>query len=62
MADGYEFFSERQLVTIFSAPNYCGLFDNDADILDVDSSLCCKFHRYKVIEEANSKVKRTKLK
>lgn len=22
--DGYEFFAKRQLVTIFSAPNYCG--------------------------------------
>lgn len=22
--DGYEFFGKRQLVTIFSAPNYCG--------------------------------------
>ena len=22
--DGYEFFAERQLVTLFSAPNYCG--------------------------------------
>jgi hypothetical protein len=22
--DGYEFFAQRQLVTIFSAPNYCG--------------------------------------
>ena len=22
--DGYEFFARRQLVTIFSAPNYCG--------------------------------------
>lgn len=22
--DGYEFFNKRQLVTIFSAPNYCG--------------------------------------
>ena len=26
--DGYEFFARRQLVTIFSAPNYCGEFDN----------------------------------
>jgi len=26
--DGYEFFSKRQLVTLFSAPNYCGEFDN----------------------------------
>ena len=26
--DGYEFFASRKLVTIFSAPNYCGEFNN----------------------------------
>lgn len=26
--DGYEFQAARQLVTLFSAPNYCGEFDN----------------------------------
>ncbi|CAH2256082.1 serine threonine- phosphatase PP1-beta catalytic subunit-like [Pelobates cultripes] len=29
--DGYEFFAKRQLVTLFSAPNYCGEFDNAGD-------------------------------
>jgi serine/threonine-protein phosphatase PP1 catalytic subunit len=33
---GYEFFAGRNLVTIFSAPNYCGEFDNDAAIMDVN--------------------------
>ena len=33
---GYEFFADRKLVTIFSAPNYCGEFDNDAAIMDID--------------------------
>jgi serine/threonine-protein phosphatase PP1 catalytic subunit len=30
--DGYEFFAKRKLVTIFSAPNYCGEFDNAGSI------------------------------
>lgn len=28
--DGYEFFCKRKLITLFSAPNYCGYFDNAA--------------------------------
>ncbi|CAH8667905.1 unnamed protein product [Heterobilharzia americana] len=30
--DGYEFYANRLLVTIFSAPNYCGEFDNAAAV------------------------------
>ncbi|RZR82065.1 hypothetical protein BHM03_00008408 [Ensete ventricosum] len=41
--DGYEFFGERKLVTIFSAPNYCGEFDNAGALLSIDESLCCSF-------------------
>jgi serine/threonine-protein phosphatase PP1 catalytic subunit len=41
--DGYEFFAKRQLVTIFSAPNYCGEFDNAGAIMSVDKSLMCSF-------------------
>jgi len=41
--DGYEFFCGRQLVTIFSAPNYCGEFDNAAAILTIDENLVCSF-------------------
>mmetsp|Transcript_44790 Transcript_44790/g.127912 ORF Transcript_44790/g.127912 Transcript_44790/m.127912 type:complete len:310 (-) Transcript_44790:215-1144(-) len=41
--DGYEFFAERSLVTIFSAPNYCGEFDNAAAMLSIDESLVCSF-------------------
>jgi serine/threonine-protein phosphatase PP1 catalytic subunit len=42
--EGYEFFAGRNLVTIFSAPNYCGEFDNDASIMEIDENLMCKFH------------------
>lgn len=41
--DGYEFQSQRSLVTIFSAPNYCGEFDNAAGMMCVDENLCCSF-------------------
>jgi hypothetical protein len=34
--DGYEFFAKRQLVTLFSAPNYCGEFDNAGQFLRQD--------------------------
>ena len=26
--DGYEFFADRHLITLFSAPNYCGEYQN----------------------------------
>ncbi|CAL0299861.1 unnamed protein product [Lupinus luteus] len=41
--DGYEFFANRQLVTIFSAPNYCGEFDNAGAMMTVDETLVCSF-------------------
>ena len=41
--DGYEFFAKRQLVTVFSAPNYCGEFDNAGAMMTVDQSLMCSF-------------------
>lgn len=41
--DGYEFFAKRQLVTVFSAPNYCGEFDNSAALMSVDENLVCSF-------------------
>merc|ERR1719478_106826 len=42
--DGYEFFASRQLVTLFSAPNYCGEFDNAGAIISIDETLMCSFH------------------
>ncbi|EKF29318.1 serine/threonine-protein phosphatase PP1, putative [Trypanosoma cruzi marinkellei] len=50
MERGYGFFANRQLVTIFSAPNYCGEFDNDAAVMNVDEKLQCSF----LIVPANS--------
>ena len=41
--EGYEFFGNKSLVTVFSAPNYCGEFDNSGAIMDVDEELMCSF-------------------
>ena len=45
---GYEFFAKRQLVTLFSAPNYCGEFDNAGAMMSVDETLMCSFQILKV--------------
>eukprot|EP00419_Tripos_fusus_P022575 CAMPEP_0172699282 /NCGR_PEP_ID=MMETSP1074-20121228/30074_1 /TAXON_ID=2916 /ORGANISM="Ceratium fusus, Strain PA161109" /LENGTH=304 /DNA_ID=CAMNT_0013520461 /DNA_START=40 /DNA_END=954 /DNA_ORIENTATION=- len=50
--DGYEFFARRQLITIFSAPNYCGEFDNAGAMMSVDDSLMCSF---KVLKPVSAK-------
>jgi len=41
--DGYEFFANRHLVTLFSAPNYCGDYDNFGAMMSVDEKLTCSF-------------------
>ena len=46
--DGYEFFGNKQLVTIFSAPNYCGKNENSGAIMVVNKGLKCSF---KVLKE-----------
>ncbi|XP_026661149.2 serine/threonine-protein phosphatase PP1-like isoform X2 [Phoenix dactylifera] len=49
--DGYEFFAKRQLVTIFSAPNYCGEFDNAGAMMSVDDTLTCSFQILKPLDK-----------
>ncbi|XP_022250218.1 serine/threonine-protein phosphatase PP1-beta catalytic subunit-like [Limulus polyphemus] len=49
--DGYEFFAKRQLVTLFSAPNYCGEFDNAGGMMSVDETLMCSFQILKPSEK-----------
>lgn len=51
--DGYEFFAKRRLVTIFSAPNYGGEFDNAGALLSVDESLVCSFEILKPEQKAS---------
>jgi serine/threonine-protein phosphatase PP1 catalytic subunit len=48
--EGYEFFANKQLVTVFSAPNYCGEFDNAGAMMTVDENLTCSFQ---ILKPAN---------
>jgi len=53
--DGYAFFADRQLVTLFSAPNYCGEFDNSGAIMSVEEDLTCSFQVLPPAEAAKKK-------
>jgi len=53
--DGYEFFAKRQLVTVFSAPNYCGEFDNSAALMSVDENLVCSFQILKPADKSGKR-------
>ena len=52
MEDGHEFYANKKLVTIFSAPNYCNEFDNDGAMLHVNEDLCCSFFKLMPAEKA----------
>ncbi|KZV95644.1 phospho protein phosphatase PPZ [Exidia glandulosa HHB12029] len=48
--DGYEFWNDRTLVTVFSAPNYCGEFDNYGACMSVSEELLCAFELLKPLD------------
>lgn len=50
--NGYEFFADRRLVTVFSAPNYCGEFDNIGGVLYVNEELKCNFKFIKPLNKS----------
>ena len=41
--DGYEFLAKQLLITVFSAPNYYGEFDNTGVTMAIDVTLMCSF-------------------
>ncbi|KAJ3446068.1 serine/threonine-protein phosphatase [Anaeramoeba flamelloides] len=52
--DGFEFFANQRLVTIFSASNYCGEFDNCGAMMNVSEELDCDFSILKPKKETVS--------
>ena len=53
--EGYEFFADRKLVTVFSAPNYCGEFDNAGAMMNVGEDLSCGFQILKPANKLETK-------
>lgn len=54
--NGYEFFADKLLVTVFSAPNYCNEFDNAGAMMIIDENLMCSFKIIKaVVKKTNNK-------
>ena len=53
--DGYEFFANRKLLTIFSAPNYDNTFNNGAALLKVDRNLLCSIDVLEPVRKLKSK-------
>lgn len=47
--DGYEFFADRKLVTLFSAPNYCGEFDNCGALMIISEDMTCSFQVFQPV-------------
>jgi len=50
VAEGYEFSAGRKLVTLFSAPNYCGEFDNAGALMVVEENLEVTFKVLKPVK------------
>ena len=55
--EGFQFFANMKLITIFTAPNYMNVFDNNGAVLYVNEDLTCSLHILKpsYSEEKNRK-------
>ncbi len=51
-ADGYRFFANKKLITVFSAPNYCGDEENKAAVMEVSPQFVCRFRTFAPTESA----------
>ena len=56
--EGYQFFANMKLITIFTAPNYMGEFDNNGGILEVNEDMICSLHILKPSKNLDNKKRR----
>ena len=59
--EGYQFFANMKLITIFSAPNYMNMFDNNGGILYVNENLVCSLHILKPLINDNKNLYKKKI-
>ena len=53
--EGFEFFGDnRHLITIFSAPNFEGEYDNNSAILFIDDNLTCSLKVLRPLEKTKN--------
>ena len=45
--EGYEFFADHHLITLFSVPNYLGYLNNKGSVMIIDENLMCNFTLFK---------------
>lgn len=55
--DGYEMMTGRRLITVFSAPNYCGQFTNAAAVVCLDGNLTISFQQLTMVAPKDAKAK-----
>ena len=59
--EGYLFFANMKLITIFSAPNYMNIFDNNGGILFINENLGCSLHILKPMINGNNNINKKKI-
>jgi len=59
--EGFQFFANMKLITVFTAPNYMGEFDNNGGILKVNENMVCSLYIIKPNINNNEKRKRRKI-
>ena len=55
--NGYKFFDNKKLITLFSAPNYCGEVGNNGAVMKISKDLECSFIILKPIKKHQKKYK-----
>jgi diadenosine tetraphosphatase ApaH/serine/threonine PP2A family protein phosphatase len=57
--EGYQYMFDEQLVTVWSAPNYCYRCGNVASIMNVDENLKVSFQKFEAVPEDKRQVPKT---